>query len=140
MGKAKRLKELQDMLADELSGLYAADARVLLLQFVNGFKVLKYRKQSVGWARVWYTFIAGVTFIDGYMRDVRVNSTTGKFLFGEYAKFGTLTATLIRVKQAKLGASTGAYVHPKYGTLSMQRYNIAVQICRVLSDYDEGHC
>jgi len=131
MGKSERLAALGNTLNEILSGVYEADARLLLIQFVKGFKIISYRKQATGLRRAWYTFIAVPLLLDGYIRDVRVNSTTGKKLFGDlsvkdkYFGLSTLTGTLIRVKKAGPTA---------------QNYELAVQICQVLSDYDSGHC
>ncbi len=123
MSKSQRLADLNDTLDIVLSGVYNLDAKLLLIQFVKGFKIISYRKEAKGIRRAWYTFIAVPLLIDGYIRDVRVNSTTGKKLFPEQYKFGTLTATVQRVVDAG----------PVYN------YDLAVQIGKVLNDYDEGH-
>ncbi len=132
MSKSERLEELKEALDEALpSTLMNYDARAMLFTFIKGFKILRYRKDSKGWARAWYTIIAIPMFIDGYIRDVRVNSTTGKKLFGDYSikdkYFGlsTLTGTLIRVQKAGPSA---------------ENYDLAVQICEVLNQYDPGHC
>lgn len=132
MGKAEKLAALQDAMDEALPNtLMNYDARVMLFTFIKGYKILRYRKDSKGWIRAWYTLIAVPMFIDGFIRDVRVNSTTGKKLFGDlsikdkYFGLSTLTGTLIRVKA---------------GGPSAQNYDLAVQICKTLNLYDPGHC
>ena len=124
MSKSDRLEALKETLDEVLPDtLMNYDARVMLFTFIKGFKILRYRKDSKGWAKVWYTIIAIPMFFDGYIRDVRVNSTTGKKLFPEQYQFGTLTATIQRVV-----TSTGN-----------KNYDLAMQIAEVLNDYDPGH-
>ena len=131
MSKSDRLEALKETLDKVLPNtLMNYDARVMLFTFIKGFKILRYRKDSKGWAKAWYTFIAVPMFIDGYIRDVRVNSTTGKLLFGDFSikdkYFGlsTLTGTLQRVIDSGSKA---------------ENYDLACQIGIVLNDYDPGH-
>ena len=125
MGKKERIEALKDRLDKVLPNVAEnMDAKVMLWTYVKGFKILSYRKESTGLAKAWYTFIAMPMFIDGYIRDVRVNSTSGKKLFPDYYKFGTFTATIQRVIDAGIGAPS---------------YVFAVQIADVLNDYDPGH-
>lgn len=143
MSKKERLEALKEALDISLpSTLQNYDAKAMLWTFITGFKILRYRKDSKGWTRVWYTLIAVPLFIDGYVRDVRVNSTTGKKLFGKYAEFGTLTATLKRIKKAEpaKGALGSDGYDSKYGFISAKKYDLSRQICEVLDDYDPGHC
>lgn len=132
MGKSERLEALNEILNEALPNtLMNLDARAMLFTFIKGYKILRYRKDSKGLERIWYTIIAIPMFFDGIIRDVRVNSTTGKKLFGDlsikdkYFGLSTLTGTLIRVQKAGPSA---------------QNYDLAVQICEVLNDYDPGHC
>lgn len=131
MTKAQRLEALKETLDAELGGFMRLDAGLLLWQFINGFKIKRYREDAKGLARVWYTIIAIPLFFDGFIRDVRVNSTAGKYMFGDlaigdkkYLGLSTLTGTLWRVVAAGPTA---------------QNYKLAVQIGEVLNDYDPGH-
>jgi len=145
MTKAQKLAALEKTLAQELKGAEYFDARVLLKQFIAGFKIKAFHAKAKGLEKLWYKIIAIPLFFDGFIRDVRVNSTSGKKLFGAYSVkdkyFGlsTLTGTLIRVKQAE-PINTKEFTHPAYGLISKEKVMLAHQICEVLNDYDKGHC
>lgn len=131
MTPKQRLKALKDTLNKVLPGFLKLDAGILLWQFIEGFTLLKKRKEAKGFKKVWYTIIAVPLFIDGFIRDVRVNATSGEYMFGKYSKGAwfyagqsTLTGTLIRVVQAGPKATN---------------FKLAVQIAEVLNDYDPGH-
>lgn len=132
MSKSVRLEALRDKIDEVIPSYLQPDVKVMLWQFIKGFKIKRYREESTGLKRFWYTLIAVPLFVDGFIRDVRVNSTAGKYLFKEYSRgdrkyagLSTLTGTLWRVKAAGKKAPN---------------YDMAVQICEVLNDYDENHC
>jgi len=137
--KAERLRALKKTLDDLLPEPLESDARILLWQFIQVFKAKKRYDNTDKWyKKAWYGAVFGPMAVVGYVRDVRVNSTAGKLLFGDFAKFGTLTATLKRVKKAHW-EERHTYGVIVTGDLHAQ-YNLAVQICEVLGDYDPDHC
>lgn len=122
----KQMKEtLIKRIKKELSGLELLDTLALLNQFEKVFEIKKYAEKTKGIKKYYYYGIGYAVAIDGFVRDIRVNSKTGKKLFGKIATFGTLTSTLVKVKEQG----------PK-----AQNYALAVEICAVLSNYDKGHC
>lgn len=150
--KGERLISLKIKLNEVLPAHMLVEALILLDQFEKGFEIIRYHNQSEGIEKLWYKIIGFLLFIDGILRDVRLNSGlgdcklcrkyffgVGQYLFGDFSKFGTLTATLIRVKESKL-THDGRYFHMAYGYISVERYELACQICEVLSDYEKGHC
>jgi|GEM_PF-2639998 len=159
MTKAERLRALKEKLEyyedkGVINKLERVDACILLDQFVYLFEFKKKRKNTGGrWKKGYYSVLGWMIFASGIKRDLRVNDTLGYKFFGEFAKrgkFKTLTSTLKRVKGAKTLITnvdhTGnfedvlQYCDPKYGCVSVEYYNLAVQICLVLNDWDEGHC
>lgn len=128
MSKEQRLKDLQDMLHKELGWAFLyREAELLLDQFIYGFTLKKNHDTEGRFLhRVWYKLVALPVFLDGYIRDVRLNHLIGRKLFGEHYRFGTLTATLKRTKERADPRS--------------REFALAVQVCEVLNDYDEGHC
>jgi len=142
--KAERLRALKKTLDDLLPEPLESDARILLWQFIQVFKAKKrYDKTNKWYKKAWYAAVFGPMAVVGYVRDVRVNSTAGKLLFGEFAKFGTLTATLKRVIKHGLGEPATYYNGLPITYIDQDRadrYNLAIQICEVLNDWDEGHC
>lgn len=126
MSKQIRLNDLRKCIDDTIDNTFRRIAtKVLLWMFIKGFKIKAYYEDATGLAKAWYIFIALPLFIYGYILDVLVNQTVGKDQFGDAWEFGTLTATMWRVK--KLGPKAKGYV-------------FAVKICLVLSDYHKGHC
>ena len=126
MSKSARLTALKSKIDEVIkSPIRRFFTKVLLWMFIKGFKIKAYYKDATGLARAWYIFIALPLFLYGYVLDVCINQTVGKKQFGDAWEFGTLTATMWRVK--KLGSEA-------------QGYDFSVQICLVLSDYDPGHC
>ena len=131
MSKSERLHALIDKINEVIPSYLQPDVKTMLWQFVKGYKIKAYREEATGIKRAWYTIIAVPLFIDGFIRDVRVNSTAGKYLFGsysigdrKYAGLSTLTGTIQRIVDAGPEAPN---------------YELAVQIGTVLNDYDEGH-
>lgn len=140
-------KEMKDALIknmkEVLPVLMLGDALILLDQFEKLFEMKKYAEKEKGWKKYYYYTIGYSIGLGAYIRDVRVNSMAGKYLFGNFAKFGTLTATLWRIKKAEIkndGLGNIYAYHPKYGNIDIDRYKLAMQICEVLNNYDEGHC
>lgn len=125
MTKKAMKKALQRKIRNMLPLVEALDALALLDQFEKVYEIKKYAEKAKGIKKYWYYTVGYMVAIDGYIRDVRVNSTAGKALFGKYATFGTLTATLWRIKEAGPTAPN---------------YEIAMQICAVLNNYDKKHC
>ena len=143
MTKDQRLTALKARLDELLPGPEKLEAKILLWQFIQVFKARK-RYDATGSIakKAWYIALFGPMLVSGYIRDVRVNSTVGKMLFGDFAKFGTLTATLKRVKEARPITGPGHreelrngvfpidyYLHQKYGPIRVEMYELAVQVC-----------
>lgn len=126
MSKSDRLRTLTQKIDEVIdSTIRRIATKIMLWMFIKGFKIKRYYKDSTGFTRAWYIFIAIPLFLYGYTLDVAINQTVGKDQFGEAYEFGTLTATLWRVR--KLGPDAKGFM-------------FMVQICQVLSDYDSGHC
>lgn len=138
MTKDDRLNALKKTLDDLLPEPLEHDARILLWKYITVYTIKKKHDNTGGkWKKAWYKLIGYPLAALGYIRDVRVNSTAGKFLFGEFAKFGTLTATLKRVKKSAMCQGSEDYITPSVG---WDKCHLAVQICEVLNLYDPGHC
>lgn len=140
LASKKEMKEnLQDRIKKELPIAYQIDALILLDQFEKIFEIKRYAEEEDGIKKYYYYTIGYTAALNGYVRDIRVNSTAGKYMFGDYAELGTLTATLWRIKSA-IPDGKGNYVHEDYGVISAEKYDLAMEICAVLNNYDEGHC
>lgn len=128
MTKEERLYNLCDVLMKELGGpILYIDAYLLLRQFIYGFNIKKNHDTEGRFLhRIWYKLVALPVFLDGYIRDVRLNHLIGRRLFGEHYRFGTLTATLKRTKENANPLS--------------REWALAKQVCEVLNDYDPEHC
>ncbi len=126
MSKKARLDALNKELDNKLEGFRKYAAKLLLWMFIKGFKIKRYfSEESNILKKIGYVLVAIPLFKNGYVLDVAVNQMVAQEFFGKNYEFGTLTATLWRVK--KEGEKAKGYV-------------FAMQICEVLNDYDEGHC
>lgn len=140
MSKSERLEALKIKIDEVIeSPVRRFFTKLLLAMFIAGFKIKRYYQESTGLWKLWYIIIALPLFLYGYVLDVLINATVGKNQFGKFSKFGTLTATLWRVKKAEK-LNDIEYYHSEYGVIAIEKYNFAVQVCEVLNDQDEGHC
>ena len=125
-----RLARLYKVLDKKLLFYEKPEIWLLLKQFIAFFELKKRHDNTGGkWKRAWYKLIGAPLLLDGYIRDLRVNRLIGTRLFDEAPKkkFETFTDRLQRIK-----ANPDEY--------SAEHVALAVQICEVLNDYDEGHC
>jgi len=161
--KEQRLEALKDKI-DEFKerGLINhfdyINLHLLLNEFI-GLYFFKDKKENTGgwWKKAYYTLIGSMILRQGGPRDLLVNDTVGYKLFGDFARryrLKTLTSTMVLVKESNpvTGGGHGLellsgrfpvdyYLHPKYGEISVEMYDFAVQVCIVLNDYDkDGHC
>ena len=126
MSKKARLDALNKKLDVELEGVRKYMAKILLWMFIKGFKIKRFFGEEDNiLKKIGYIIIAIPLFSYGYILDVCVNQAVGPQFFGRNYGFGTLTATLWRVKKEGKAA---------------KGYAFAMQICEVLNDYDESHC
>lgn len=139
--KSDRLQALNKRIDTILDPPYSHQAKLLLWQFVKVFKIKKHYEQETNWIKkAWYLLVGIPLAVDGFIRDVQLNSVLGPRLFPKsYVKFGPLTSTLNRVLKSEPNTAS-TRIHRKYGVIKNGQYLMAVQICEVLNDYDPNHC
>ena len=126
MSKEQRLEDLEQTLRGLLPYPIYLDSLLLLKQFIKVFEIKEKLETEKNWFKRISLYTQGYAILaDGYIRDLRVNSTAGRILFPTHHKFGTLTATMKRVKKA--GSPADELI-------------LAIQVCVVLNDYDPNHC
>lgn len=149
--KEQRLEALKDKI-DEfkdrglINRIDYTNLHLLLNEFI-GVYFFKDKKENTGgwWKKAYYTLIGSMILHQGGPRDLQVNDIVGYKLFGKFARryrFKTLTSTLKLVKESIPIShyDGGSYFHDKYGHISPEMYDFAVQVCAVLNDHDPGHC